>query len=314
MRQTLTLKQLRSLKSTVKTGTLSDAAAEQLLTAPAIHSQIKKLEDIVGAPVITKDASERRFGATPHGTVLINAIDRIEGILAAAFHDLKALDEGKTGFVSIGFESTGRYFAPSLVAFLRQVCPTINISFKVANRSQIIEEIATEQIDLAFMGRPPRQPLVNAHPVGPHPYGVVLPAGHPLSKLNTYSPEQFLKYPILAREKGSGTRTHLDRFIGQIDAYGRPEIIEYDSNETIKEAVMANLGIAMMSLHVAQRELQEGKLVLLKWPKLPVMRYWYLVSLKRNLTPENARQVQDVILAENGSFLPATKDLGLFAR
>jgi len=314
MRQIMTLKQLRSLKSTVKTGTLSDAAAEQFLTAPAIHSQIKKLEDIIGAPVISKDAAGRKFAATPHGTVLLNAIDRIEGILTSAFSDLEALDQGKTGFVSIGFESTGRYFAPSLIALLRKACPTIDISFKVANRSQIIDEIATEQIDLAFMGRPPRQPLVNAHPVGPHPYGIVLPMGHPLSKLKTYSPEQLLKYPILAREKGSGTRTHLDRFIGQIDAYGRPQMTEYDSNETIKEAVMANLGIAMMSLHVAQRELDDGRLVLLRWPKLPIMRYWYLVSLKRDLTPENARQVQDVILAENGSFLPVTKDLGLLAR
>lgn len=303
--QGLTLKQLRSLQAVVETGSMTEAAARQLLSPPAIHSQIRKLEDIVGSQLLDKDAGAQCFVATPPGKVLIEAAERIGAILAWARDNLDALETGKSGHVRIGFESTGRYFAPRLAKRLREICPSIDVSFDVANRSRIIESFSKEQIDLAVMGRPPRKLQNEATPIAPHPYALVVAPDNPLARDTNYDPESLLEHTILAREPGSGTRVILNRFLDQIEGYGAPEIVELDSNETIKESVMAGLGVAMLSLHVVQRELAGGRLVTLDWPRLPIMRYWYLVSRHSDALPESTARVRQAILDENGAYITA---------
>jgi DNA-binding transcriptional LysR family regulator len=299
----LTLKQLRSLQAVVETGSMTEAGTRQSLSPPAIHSQIRKLEEAVDAHLVDKDAETQGFVATPSGKVLIAAAERIEGILSWAHDNLAALEQGSVGHVRIGFESTGRYFAPRLIALLRQRCPSIAVSFEVANRNRIIECLAKEKIDLAVIGRPPRQPLTEATPIGEHPYTLFVPPQHALARKPDYDPETLIEQPILAREPGSGTRILLDRFLSQIEGYGTPTLIELDSNETIKEAIMAELGVGMLSMHVAKRELADGRLVMLNWPRLPIMRYWYLVLPLTARVSESTQRIRQIILDENGAFL-----------
>ena len=302
--QGLTLKQLRSLQAVVETGSMTEAAARHLLSPPAIHSQIRKLEDIVNARLVDKDTDTQGFVATQSGKVLIAAAERIDGILSWARDNLNALESGSAGHVRMGFESTGRYFAPRLVAILKQRCPSITVSFEVGNRDRIIGLLETERIDLAMMGRPPRPPETEATPIGEHPYSLFVPLRHVLARRPDYDPETLLRQPILAREPGSGTRILLDRFLDQIEGYGTPNVIELDSNETIMEAIIAGLGVGMLSLHVVRRELAEGLLVALNWPRLPVMRYWYLVSPLAAQISESTQRIRQSILDENGTFLP----------
>lgn len=305
MLNALTLKQLRSLKMIAETGSITEAAAEQMLSPPAVHSQIKKLDEILNARVLTRDADRNALVPTPQGDVLISAAARIEGILAWVRDNLTALETGSAGHVRIGFESTGRYFAPRLISLIKTACPTIDIAFDVANRSHISESLQQQRIDLAVMGRPPRDPEIEAVPLAPHPYGIYVPPDHDLAKRADYDPELLLRQTILAREPGSGTRILLERFLDQIEGYGTASMIELDSNETIKEAVASGLGVAMLSRHVVQRELKDGRLVELAWPRLPVMRYWYLVSQNHTDAPESTQRVRQVIIDANGAFIGA---------
>ena len=301
--QGLTLKQLRSLLAVAETGSITEAATRQSLTPPAIHSQIRKLEDTVGSKLLDKDAEEQRFVATAAGQVLIQAARRIDGILLWARDNLAGLETGKTGHVRIGVESTGLYFAPRLVKRLQDVCPSIEISFEVANRARIIEGITNERFDLTVMGRPPRYPLNEATPIAPHPYGLVVAPDNALARIGGYDPEALLAQTLLTREPGSGTRVIFDRFLDQIEAYGTPRIVEIASNETIKESVMAGLGVAILSLHVVRHELAEKRLVSLEWPRLPIMRYWYLVSPPTADLAESTARVRQAILDENGAYI-----------
>jgi len=304
MLERLTLKQLRSLQAIAACGSLADAARHQALSSPAIHSQIKKMEDVLGQATLTRDATDKKLVPTAHGQVLIDATRQIDAILERARDNLDALSRGNRGHVRLGFESTGRLFAARLVATLQKTCPDIEISFTVANRARIIEDLATGQIELAIMGRPPRVPRAEAVPVGSHPFGVFVAPDSPLADMQDYAPEELVQHTVLAREKGSTTRILLDRFLDRIEGYGTPRIVEMDSNETIKEGVIAGLGVAMLSLHVVEREMRQALLHQLAWPGLPIMRYWYLVVPDGPKILESTHRIEEAIRALNGSFLP----------
>jgi DNA-binding transcriptional LysR family regulator len=154
------------------------------------------------------------------------------------------------------------------------------------------------------MGRPPRHPEVSATPIGPHPHGLIAPPGHRLAAAETVRIEDLFDETMITREQGSGTRILMTRYLDS-QAEGRVfDLVEMGSNETIKQAVMAGLGLAFLSLHTVTEELRQGRLVVLNAPGLPLLRQWFLVHpLHATLSPA-ARAVQARILELDGSFLP----------
>ncbi|KUJ85477.1 LysR family transcriptional regulator [Ruegeria marisrubri] len=300
----VTLKQLRALDAVVRFGTMTAAAEYLGLTVPAIHSQIKLLEDLVDAPVLLRATGGGSAEPTEAGRVLLRAARLTAGILSQAENQLDALGRGKSGLVTLSVVSTAKYFAPRLVRMLRDRVVDIDVALRVGNRETIIADLAEARCDLAIMGRPPRDPLVEALPLGPHPHGVVLPANHALAGQDGYDPVFLMKETFLSREEGSGTRALMHRFLARFDEGGPPRIVEMDSNETIKQAVLAGLGIAFLSLHTVKDELDQGRLVALRGPNLPVMRHWYLVWPQQVALPPSGETILSEINQLNGAFLP----------
>lgn len=302
--QAVTLRQLRALDAVAETGSMT-AAAEQLgLTVPAIHSQIKALEDLVGSSLILRSRGAGAAELTQDGHSLLRAARLIQGILAQAERDILARRGGKVGHVTLSVVSTGKYFAPRLVRMLSDLAPQIDIRLRVGNRETVIADLAEARCDMAIMGRPPRDPLVEALPLGPHPHGVVLPADHPFAGRDGYDPELLMQETFLSREQGSGTRALMHRFLSRFEDMGVPRIIEMESNETIKQAVLAGLGIAFLSLHTVRDELALGRLCALRGPHLPVMRHWYLVWPQSVPLSPAALTIHQAIGSLNGSYLP----------
>lgn len=300
----ITLKQLRALQELVRTGSLTAAAQVLGQTPPAIHSRIKNLETAIGFAVVHRGGEAARLEPSPQGRQLLVAAARIDAILSQAADQIGAIARGRIGHVALGVVSTGKYFAPGLVRRLNTLCPEIDIDLHVGNRESVISWLDSGVVELAIMGRPPRVPAVEATPLGPHPHGIILPPDHPLASAESFEPEQLLAEPLLAREPGSGTRILMQRYLDRITDDQPVRLIEMDSNETIKQAVIAGLGIAMLSLHTVAEELRSGRLKLLRGPGLPVMRYWYCVHPAATpLAPPAARLFAE-ITALNGVFLP----------
>lgn len=301
----LTLKQLRALQAVVAERSLAGAARVLNQTTPAIHSQIKNLETAVGHPVLQKAGDEGGFVPTLQGAEVLAAAERIEAILSQAARRMAALQAGRSGHVALGVVSTAKYFAPGLVRRLMEACPEIEVELRVGNRETVIDWLARGAVDLAVMGRPPREPQVAARPVGPHPHGIVLPPGHALAGADGFDPARLMQETFISREAGSGTRILMERFLDRL-AEGLPlRMIQMDSNETIKQAVIAGLGIAFLSLHTVGEELATGRLVLLRGPGLPAMRHWYLVTPQLHPATPAATRIAAAIDAMNGAFLPA---------
>lgn len=298
----VTLKQLRALIAVAEHRSLTEAASAQHLSTPAIHSQIKGLEEAVGRALLTRPSDGAAFLPTPEGAAMLDAARRIEALLSQAGDQIRALASGRAGHVTLGTVSTAKYFAPHLVALLQQACPDIEIALKVANRGDTLAELDRGEYDLAIMGRPPRDYLQGAVPLGPHPHGVILPPGHPLAGAEGFDPARLMAETWLVREPGSGTRMLMERFLDRTGEGPPARLVTMDSNETIKQAVIAGLGVAFLSLHTVVEELRAGRLTLLRGQGLPLMRHWYLIVPGQPSAV--ARRIADQIVGLGGAYFP----------
>ncbi len=300
----ITIRQLRALVAIEQTGSLTGAAEKVGLTVPAIHSQIKTLESLLECQLVRRKADNAGSELTNEGLAVLDAANRIEGTLAQCANDVRAISRGYSGRVKVGVVSTGKYFAPWLVKMLRQECPEIEIALSVGNRETIIQGLDQETLDLAIMGRPPRHPAVDAQLLGPHPHGLLVAPDHPAADGNHPKINELLQNVFLSRERGSGTRILMARYLDRI---GEGQIIDYlemDSNESIKQAAMAGLGVAFLSLHTATEEIASGRLVRVNLPDLPIVRHWFLVQLSGRPNRAVVERLTNSILALKGSYLP----------
>lgn len=272
----ITLKQLRAVDAVFKYKSITQAAEAVGLTPPAVHSQIRALEEILGCPLIVKTAKSG-MKLTAEGQLIRQANIDIESSLNSCLLHVDALKRGMAGAVTLGVVSTGKYYAPSLVAGLKKSFPNIDVILKIGNRNDIVDALHRRAVDLVIMGRPPRSPLVNARAIGVHPHVIIAASDHPLAGRSPVSPQELLNEVIISRERGSGTRILMTRYLDRIGEGTPYETLVMDSNETIKQAVMAGLGIALISQHTVTEELKSGRLVAIKSSELPINRQWYLL-------------------------------------
>lgn len=302
--QAVTLRQLRALAAIAKSGSMTAAGRALGLTTPAVHSQIKGLEATVGTSLLQRNSDGQGSFLTPAGQLLLEGAERMEAALSQALKRIAALKSGLSGRVDLGVVSTAKYFAPRLVKVLRSIHPDIEVVLHVGNREEIIRDLAQMRFDLTIMGRPPRDPPVSARPIGPHPHAIVAPANHPLAGRAALSAADLMPETFISREEGSGTRILMTRYLDRLGDGAPFALVEMGSNETIKQAVIAGLGIAFLSLHTVSDELRAGTLVTLDAPFLPIERHWFLVQNLDQVEQPAARQLAATILGLKGSFLP----------
>jgi DNA-binding transcriptional LysR family regulator len=307
----ITLRQLHSLLAIRRLGKISAAADELGLTGPAVTLQLKQLEDQLGAPLFDR----RRDGLQPTiaGEAALRAARDIELRLRQFFEEIDRISDANAGRLRIGAVSTAKYFAPTLMAAFRQLHPGIEISLTVGNRGAIIDALREFEIDLALMGRPPRDFQVRAQVFGDHPLVIIAPPTHRLAQMRNITKEELLNEAFIVREAGSGTRSSLDIFMGDVVGWTDRRFPEMTSNETIKQAVMAGIGIAFISAHTIAMELGLGRLVILDVLGMPIRRQWYSVS-RTDLSASPAMYAFNTFLVGQGArhlpFIPTIYPTG----
>lgn len=259
-------------------------AAEKLhLTHAAISLQIKQLEDVSGAMLF--DRIGKRVFLTEAGEILLDHARQILQSLKDADESLMALKGLKGGRVAIAVTSTAEYFAPGLLAEFRRTQADVRVRLLIDNREEVSRLLTANEVDLAIMGRPPADLDAEAVNFAPHPLVIVAGAQHPLAGRPRLSVEDLASETLIVRESGSGTRSAMEEFF--FEHAIKPRIgMEMGSNEAIKQAVVAGLGIAFISKHTLGLELSAGRLTILNVEGTPVMRRWFLVRHKsKRLTP-----------------------------
>lgn len=259
-------------------------AAEKLhLTHAAISLQIKQLEDVSGTLLFERIG--RRVFLTEAGEILLNHTRQILQSLKEADEALLALKGLKGGRIAIAVASTAEYFAPGLLAEFRKTHADVRIRLLIDNRDTVSRLLAGNEVDLAIMGRPPADLDAAAVSFAPHPLVIIAGADHPLARLADVTVEDLASETLIVRESGSGTRSAMEEFFHERSV--KPRIgMEMSSNEAIKQAVVAGLGISFISQHTLGLEVTAGRLQILKVQGTPVMRRWHIVRHKsKHLTP-----------------------------
>ncbi len=301
----ITVKQLRLLSAAARGGSFSAAAEACHITPPAVTMQMQQLEAEVGLARFERNG--RGFTLTAAGRELLAAAERIEVVLADCAAGLAALKSLASGRVTVGVVSTAKYFAPQMLAAFARAHPGIDIELVVGNREETIAALKSGRLDVAIMGRPPEGIEVESTPIGDHPQVIIAPPDHPLAKQSSILPREIAGETILMREIGSGTRLMTEAFLAKHGI--KPRIgMEIGSNETIKQAVMAGLGIAFISAHTIAAEIDDRRLVVLNVVGLPEIRQWFVVRLAAKRLMPAARALQDFLVAEGRRFLPNVKD------
>jgi DNA-binding transcriptional LysR family regulator len=299
----VTFKQLRAIRAVADHGTLSAAAEAVGLTPPAIHTQLRILEENLDCKLVDRGGAQ---GArlTAEGQAVLDAEVTIRIALENCLQKVRALRDGQSGVVVLGVVSTGKYFAPGLVAMLQQHYPDINVVLRVGNRDAILRSLQQQSIDLAIMGRPPRAPVVETVVIGDHPHVMIAAPEHPLAGQRDISAQELLAQTFISREEGSGTRIMMIRYLDRIGEGTPYRSIEMGTNETIKQAVIAGLGVALISQHTVTEELRTGRLTTIESAGLPIARKWFLLHRQDlRVTPAIAT-VHRFISELKGSFLP----------
>lgn len=297
----VTLRQLRTFTEVIRAGSFAAASQALHLTPPAVTVQMRHLEQRAGLPLIERTGA--KLVLTDAGREVAQAAQRIELVIAECAQALAALRGLEGGQVSIGVVSTAKYFAPQALGAFARSYPSVEVRLDVGNRATIIAALEANTLDLALTGRPPEDLAVDKAPIGPHPHLIVARPDHPYARHKRLAPAALATETFVVRERGSGTRGLMERFFAE--AKVAPRIgMEMASNETIKQAVMAGLGIAFLSAHTVAVELADERLIMLDVAGLPIVRQWFIVQLARRRLLPAAAALRRFLIEEGEKFLP----------
>jgi DNA-binding transcriptional LysR family regulator len=263
--------------------------------------QIKELEAQVGLPLF--DRSSRTVSLTTVGEYVLAQTRRMLAVMRDA-EDMVARFRGlQGGVLDVGMVSTAEYFLPRLLAQFRREHPGIEIRLQVGNnRSQIVALMQQGDIEVAVMGRPPVEWATRAEPFALHPHVLVTAIDHPFARAEQVPAQALANEGFIMREHGSGTRAALDEFM-QAHRLVPQVAMQMSSNEAIKQAVMAGMGVSLLSLHTLGLELQHGLIEVPDVEGLPVMRRWHVVhNLAKTLSPA-AEAFRYFVLERGEAFL-----------
>lgn len=297
----ITLRQLRAFAITIQTGSLSAAADKLGVTQPAISLQLQNLRELATMPIMQRTPDG--FIATDAGRDLMALHERFSLALSDCIASLEAMKGVTGGRVAVGAVSTSKYFVPAVMGAFSRANPGIELQLKIGNRSEIMAALRDFSLDIAITGRPLEDIDLDKRRIGPHPHVIIAAPSHVLQGQHGLKLADLAAEGFIMREPGSGTRLLMERLFEDCQVAARISM-ELDSNETIKQAVMAGLGIAFISGHTVATEIREGRLIALDVVGLPLMREWFVVRrADRHILPPAAR-LMDFLTHESVAFLP----------
>ena len=293
-----TLRQLKIFETVARHLSFSRAADEFHLTQPAASTQVKQLEEHAGLALFGQLG--RKIYLTPAGSEMLTYARSIIEQFREMDEVMARLQGIAGGQLNVAVISAGDYFFPRVVGEFVRRNDDIKLKLAVHNREELLHQLANNLTDLAIMVRPPQDLDTHNEPFAPHPYVIVAPPLHPLVGKKRIPQSTIAKEPFIVREKGSDTWHSMeDGFAGGVTRLN--VAMEIRSTETIKQAVIAGMGISFLSAHTIGLELQVGHLAVLDVQGFPVMLHWYVVHRKSKRLPPVALAFKEFLIGEGAT-------------
>ncbi|MBO1923251.1 LysR family transcriptional regulator [Thiomicrorhabdus sp. 6S3-12] len=301
----ITAQQIRIFEAVVRLGSYTRAAEELNLTQPAVSIQIKRLEENNDVKLI--EVVGKKLYLTPPGEQMYKSCQKILEELQELNVSIKSAQNSIEGELRIAVVTPAKYFMPYILkAFLNRF-PDVRPSVTVINRRRIIDELKNNQYDLSIMGRVPEELKMEAFPFFESELVVVAHPSHPLAKQKNIAIEDIANERFLMREVGSGIRSSVVEKFGEHGVHIEP-YMELGSTESMKQAVMADLGISILPKQAIRIEVKYGHLVVLDVQGFPVIRDWYCAKMKDKTLMPQAQAFADFLQSVDIKKLLAMSD------
>lgn len=266
------LTQLRTFEAVARLGGVGKAASALHLAQPTVSTQLRDLAAATGLHLFEPEGRGLRI--TAEGERLLDTVREMFE-LWQRFEEERADVRGlRAGRLRVAAVTTTEYFLPEWLGPFAQAYPGIDIELSVENRDAVVKRLREGSAELAVMMLPPTDLPLHRARLMENPLVLVAPQGHPLAHGKTVPWSRLVGEARLAREPGSGTRLATDQFLQDRGIDWQPRMA-LGSNEAVKHAVAAGLGLAVLSRHTLG-EAHSG-LVELKAPGLPIRRHWQAV-------------------------------------
>ena len=278
-------RQLATFHTVARLGSVSAAAEEMHLTQPAVSIQIGVLEASAQTPLLQRTG--RGIRLTEAGELLAGYAGRILDLWREAGEEMATLQGVFSGTLRVGAVTTAEYLLPPLLVTFANQNPKVKVKLQVGNRDEIVRMLAGQEIDVAIMCRPPAELKTDSSAFARHPMAFLAAPNHPLMREPRLGIESLGTARILVRERGSGTRTTVERIFKDAGLHLRIGS-EMSSNEAIKQMCAAGFGVAFLSMHTCVLELNAGVLQVLPMAGNPVQREWFVMHLASRQLPQVA--------------------------
>ena len=292
-----TLKQIQTFMEVARQGSVSKAAERLFVTQPAVSMHIRQLEDAFG--VVLFEPQGRGIRLTDAGRAFAGRATAV----MAELHELESLMAeyagAKQGRFELAVVTTATYFVPVLLVRFGQLFPGIDVVLRIDNRENVLGLLARREADLVIMGRAPKNIATEAVAFATNPMGIIAPPNHPLVRRERLPFTALADHAFVVREAGSGTRAAMERLFAQNEVPLKVAM-EMPSNETIKQAVMAGMGLSFLSLRTVREELAGGYLALLDVSGMPLSGQWFVTHLAGKTLSPAARAFKGFLIEQGG--------------
>ena len=274
----ITLHQLKAFQAIAKFQSITKAAEAMSMTQPAVSIQLKNLQEQFEVPLT--EIIGKRIHITEFGQELVDTADRIYGELGQIEEKMLELKGLMGGKIRISAVSTGKYIIPYLMADFMKVHPHVEISLEVSNRNKVLAHLQENSTDLALVSLLPEELDLNSIQLAENKWFLACAPENQESYQAYINAGAWDKVRFVLREKGSGTRTIMEKFFNDRDIHVENQL-ELTTNEAVKQALMAGLGTSLLSNYSMAQEIKEGRIALLEFPELPLKADWKLIWLKQ---------------------------------
>lgn len=295
-----TLPQLSVFESVARHGSFTRAAEELYMAQPTVSVQMRKLTDTVGLPLFEQIG--RKIHLTEAGRELHAACEEMFRTLNRVedtFGNLRGL---KAGRLRLACSTTGKYFAPRLLGEFVKINPGIEVSLQIHNREVLIERLVANEDDLYIFANPPTEQDVVRQAILPNPMVPFARRDHPLAGQKHIAFKRFAEEPFLIREPGSGTRMAAQ---GAFESRGmEPNVrMELSTNEAIKQAILAGLGVSILSRYTLGLDSEHTDLVALDVEGFPLKLNWEFVYPVGKQLPLTAQAFLDFVRKQSKTLI-----------
>lgn len=293
-----TLRQLQVFESIARHNSFSRAAEELHLTQPTVSMQVKKLVDILEAPLFERIG--RKVYLTAVGQALYASVDGILEQLSIAEQKINHLKGFSGGSVKMSVISTAQYFVPKVIHEFMQSYPDVSVILRVGNKESLLERIAQNKDDFYLLGQPPEGLNIESTLLADNPLAFVANSTHPLvgKKLKI---EDLASETFLMREVGSGIRSQIEKVFEELKFQPRLQMV-LGGNEVIRLGLLQCLGVTVTAVSTLIKEIEAGEISILDVEGFPINRHWYLAYPKGKVLSIAAEELIHLLRLEGKSF------------